>query len=678
MKTLKRLSFLSILVLAVATGALAGQVEPEKLYYGIEINDVLCGYSELETSAMEQDGKELVLLEHRVFVMISALGSKFDQEITLTYHIDPATGRFTHHDSNIEQGTTHLDSAIRVEGETARCTSSLSKDEKVVELGPGVILENTLFFPHLVRDFVGSDLDEKTYDIFEVREEAVQRATYTRAGAETVELAGRSYDTILLDRLSQATGLKSRLWIDTATGRVVKVEAPNNRESYLADASVVKKIEVANLDENLIAKVGVAIPDVHGISRVKVRARIEPSGMWVTPESLNVSGQSFTGTVEDNLVDGVFEVELPRYDGANAPPFPPEFGADESLQAYLEPADFIESDDPELVATAREITAGSEDCWEAARRLSGWVAENIDYAIPGGVTAKGTYDTRTGECGAHSFLFAALSRAVGIPARVVWGCTYVPSHGGGFGQHGWNEVYMGEAGWIPLDTTAFEIDFVDSGHIRIGEIGSMTIALNPIEMELLDYRVGSGETVDPQGAGAEKYARFLGEYTNVDLGKKVMVKQQGGALVLDVPGQVVLSLHDPDEQERWYCTMTNRVYCTFDEDEAGEVREMQIHEIIRMRRTAAPEEIPEEVPAEYGPYLGTYLLAQVQAEFTVVFDDGRLAMEDPLARKTIHLQPPDEHGGWLDEFGKNTIRFETSAAGEVEALVVDSVSRFRR
>jgi len=131
--------------------------------------------------------------------------------------------------------------------------------------------------------------------VFEVREAAVQTSTYTRAGRESVEISGTSYDAVLLDKLNHVTGLKVRMWIDTESGRVVQVEAPSNRRSYLADASVMKRIEVANLDQNLVTKVGVAIPDVHGISRMKVKAKIEPTGLWVTPESLNVPAQKFTG-----------------------------------------------------------------------------------------------------------------------------------------------------------------------------------------------------------------------------------------------------------------------------------------------------------------------------------------------------------------------------------------------
>jgi hypothetical protein len=33
-----------------------------------------------------------------------------------------------------------------------------------------------------------------------------------------------------------------------------------------------------------------------------------------------------------------------------------------------------------------------------------------------------------------------------------------------------------EAGWVPIDATALELDYVDSGHIRLGTLASF----NPV------------------------------------------------------------------------------------------------------------------------------------------------------------------------------------------------------
>jgi transglutaminase-like putative cysteine protease len=625
---------------------------------------------------MVKDGKEMTLLEQKTFAMLSALGSEFNTELKLTYHIDPA-GKFTYHDSHITQGPTKLDSAIYIEGDTARFTTTMSDKETSVTLPPDVILENTLFFPHLKKDFVDGKLGEKSYDIYEVRENEVQKTTYTKVGTEKLELAGKTYNAIILDKLNHKTGLKIKWWLDIENGYLLKA-AYANRISYRSDASVVKKIQIANLDENISTKANVSIADFQAISYMKVKATIEPTGLWVTPESLNVPGQRFTGTVKDNLIEGVFEIEHKRYDGSEAPAFPPDFSQDESLKKYLEAEEMVESNDSVLIQKAQEITEGSKDSWEAACRLSKWVAENISYTIPGGSTARKTYDIKAGECGAHSLLLTAFCRAVGIPARVVWGCMYAPNFGGCFGQHAWNEIYMGKAGWIPVDATASETDYVDSGHIRIGVFESLTTALNAKEVEVLDYRVGSMKMSKAEEGPPEKYKAYIGEYTNTANNNVLKVLVQDGNLTVDIPGKIVLALNDPDEAGLWYSKITNQLYFIFKKNDSGEVAEMELHQIIPLPKKSGPEKVDESVPAEFRPYPGKYFLAALQAEFTVQYKDGSLAVDDPLAKQTIKLQLPDEKGRWVDEFNKNAIFFDLDDDGNVKSMNIDSISRFRR
>jgi hypothetical protein len=675
MSTLRRSALSTLLLLLTLACALAAEAPTEEHYYAVEINGTLCGYAHVQAFPSELEGRATTRVEQRLFVMLSALGSEFNTEMLLTYEIDPVTGNFLEHHADITQGRNEYSWSAHVEGDTARITSSLLAGEKTVELPPDAILPNPLSEPHLKQAFVEEGLETRAFEILEVRDAELQTTVFTLAGSEELELAGKRFDTIIVDGLNQKTALKSKLWVDRETAQVLQAELPGNRRVYLDDATVAKRIELVNLDSSLIAKTNVSIPDIHGITYMKVRAVLEPHGLWITPESLNVPGQKFTGTVTENRIDGVFEIEHAHYDGTNAPPFPPDFSGDESLKEYLEPSDLIESADPVLIEKAKEITAGSKDSWEAVRRLSAWVAENIDYAIPGGTTARGTYDTRTGECGSHSNLVAGLSRAVGIPARVIWGCMYIPNLGGAFGQHGWNEVYMGQAGWIPLDATANEVDFVDSGHIRIGIHESAATAANPVEFEILDHRIGSGEA--PVAAPGQ-YEPYLGEYTQAETRRTMTVLVSDGALAVDIPGQIVLALNDPDEEGRWYAKLAPTVFVTFGEDRDGHFEEMQIHEIVRMQRTATPEEIDADVPERFHPYLGTYLLAQLNAEFTVIYRDDSLAVEDPLAKRTVGLKPPDAEGRWVDEFDKNTIRFEREEDGVFMTMVVDSASTFRR
>lgn len=489
MTTKRRIAFWMVFLSSVLFARGGRPASAEEYYYGIEINGTLCGYAKFTTAPLVQEGRKLLLLEHTVLMQVRALGKQVESRLKLTYHLDPETNSFRYHDSTVEQGGQRMFAKMRIDGGQAYVSGTGMDKEEAVELPPDVVLENTLYYPHLVADFANRKLESQSYKIFNGRDAKVQDVVYTKVGGETVRRAGKTFETIVLDCLNQSNGLKFRLWLDPATGIEVQTQLPN-RLAYLADASVTQSIQTAHLDPTLAVKANQMIPNPNNISYMKVRAVIDPTGLWASPESLNVPGQRFAGTVKDNHIEGEFEVEHRRYDGSKAPPFPPDFGRDPALKEFLEPSDFIQSSDPVLVEKAREISKGCKDSWEAARRLSQWVADNIKGAIPGGGTAKGVYDTRSGECGGYGFLTAAFCRAVGIPARVVWGCLYSTSGGGVFGQHGWNEIYMGEAGWIPFDTTRRETDSVDSGHIRIGVHQSTATALNARKIEIIDYRTG--------------------------------------------------------------------------------------------------------------------------------------------------------------------------------------------
>jgi hypothetical protein len=664
---------ITLLILILVTAASAGA---EEYYYGVEIAGVVCGYSRIQTSEFEESGRKLILLEQSFLLKLSALGSTFDTKMAFTYHIDTETGNFVYHDSDIHQGDQHYSGEVRVDGDSARFFSMLDDDSGVTYLPEGTILENTLFFPHLKKDLIDEGLSEKTYSIYEVREAKIHSVTYTAAGQEKLDLAGGEFEALTLDRFDHDNGLRSTFWIDRETGMILKTRVLKDRVSFLADNSIKKRIEVASLDGNIMADAGVYITDYHGISYMKVEARIEPTGARPTPESLNVPGQKFEGTVTGNLIDGIFEIEHPRYDGTDAPPFPPDFSGDGSIAEYLETTNFVTVDDPVLSGKAREVTEGAEDSWEAAKRLSLWVAENIDYAIPGGGTPRKTYDIRAGECGAHSLLLASFCRSVGIPARVVWGCMYVS--GGKFGQHAWNEIYMGDAGWIPVDATAFETDFVDSGHIRISEMVSSIISFGPREMKVLDHRIrGDGETEEAADDGGE-YSAFVGKYRNTRNGNVATALVRDGSLAVEIPGAAVFPLQDPDEEGKWKSMIGHRIHFEFEMGESGTADEMRLVQLVPMPRDPGPGEIDDSVPEDIRPLLGKYRLVQVNADFTVFYRDGTLMVNDPTDDSDVGLRPSGKEGLWIDEYGKNNIEFEMDKEGNATSMVIHSINRFAR
>lgn len=641
--------------------------EGEREYNAVEIGGTLCGYSESWSTTVTGEGRTLRREEARVQILLSVLGAGVDTSIHTVFLMDPATGQVLSCDLTIEQGPVKAGASVSINGQTARWTPKAGGEPRDIQLSPDVILGVPGYHPGLYRDFVQQKKEKMEYRMFDIMRGEIQNTTCVLTGREALTLAGSDYNALMVEEFNAGTGLKTSMWLDTGRDRILKT-AFLNRVFYLADVSVKKRIQRVSLDNSLFAKTNVTIKDIYTLEYLKVKAALTTAGERVTAESLNVPGQRFTGTVKDNVINGIFEISHPCYDGRGAPPFPPRLEGDSALLRYLKPEKLIESDDPALVAKALELTAGAAGSWDAARRLSRWVADEIGYDLPGGSTARLTFEKRLGECGGHSRLLTALCRGAGIPARVVTGCMYTYTKGGSFGQHAWTEVYMGKAGWVPVDSTAVEIDYVDAGHIRLGEEAMFM----PESMEILDYRCTAGTAgAGPAPALLEKFTPYLGCYSLAEApaGRGMFqIMIQNGSLALDIPGRMVCELKEPGPDGVWYLKITNRAGVRFRRDDSGKADGMAIMEYIQLP-PAEPAAPPEAgAPDAWQPYLGQYRIPMNQGTARVLHRDGQLAIEIPR-RGLITLKEPDAKGRWYDRRETGAfISFDQDATGKVTML----------
>ena len=140
---------------------------------------------------------------------------------------------------------------------------------------------------------------------------------------------------------------------------------------------------------------------------------------------------------------------------------------EEEVKRWAQPSNFIQSDHPDMVKTAKEIIDNTTDAWEAAQKICTWVKENMRTSYSAQLTnALDVLKHREGDCTEHSLLFVGLARAIGIPAREVAGLIYVDSPKPGFYFHQWAKVWIGK--WVDMDPT-FNQTLVDVTHIKIGE-----------------------------------------------------------------------------------------------------------------------------------------------------------------------------------------------------------------
>ncbi len=102
----------------------------------------------------------------------------------------------------------------------------------------------------------------------------------------------------------------------------------------------------------------------------------------------------------------------------------------------------------EVREKALEIIGGATDRREQAYLLFKWVRDNIRYKHPPNIWGNlPALHSRRGDCGSSSFLFVSLCRAVGIPARVVFG--RLLSEKKRSSPHAWAECFID--GWLPVD-----------------------------------------------------------------------------------------------------------------------------------------------------------------------------------------------------------------------------------
>jgi len=148
--------------------------------------------------------------------------------------------------------------------------------------------------------------------------------------------------------------------------------------------------------------------------------------------------------------------------------------------ACLAPSLFVQSDDAEIIALAREAAGNGTTPRERALRMRRWVyryIRNKDFTI-GFSSAKEAAIARRGDCTEHAVLLAALLRADGIPARVAVGLVYFR---GRFGYHMWTEAFLND--WTALDASMNE-EIVDATHIKLAEStltsGEETVGLIPM------------------------------------------------------------------------------------------------------------------------------------------------------------------------------------------------------
>lgn len=155
-------------------------------------------------------------------------------------------------------------------------------------------------------------------------------------------------------------------------------------------------------------------------------------------------------------------------------PFP--IDPPEGFERYLASTQHIDARSPAVGQMARELAAGEDDLFVVVSTVASWVKNNIQYnlsTLTADVSQPASWvlQNRYGVCDELTSVFIAMLRSLDIPARFVSGLAFTnnPAFPGGWGAHGWAEVYFPGVGWVPYDPTFGELAWIDPGHIKLKE-----------------------------------------------------------------------------------------------------------------------------------------------------------------------------------------------------------------
>jgi transglutaminase-like putative cysteine protease len=266
-------------------------------------------------------------------------------------------------------------------------------------------------------------------------------------GAEKVPVKGGEIEATRVRRT--VGGAVFDAWLDPE-GRTLRETGPLGISFVREDPreSAGKRLRTGrDLVESASIPVSRDIPDQETLSSLSIRL----SGADTARLAAEGGRQSLSGgvlTVVKESLNPAAAVRLPVTD--------PRFAE------YLRPSTLIESDRPEISAAARKAAGGETGALAAALRISDWLFENIAKKNVAGVPdALATLRNMEGDCNEHTYLFVAMARSLGIPARVNAGIACLR---GRFYYHAWPEVWAGT--WVTLDPTWGQAP-ADVTHIRL-------------------------------------------------------------------------------------------------------------------------------------------------------------------------------------------------------------------
>ncbi|MFH1842909.1 MAG: transglutaminase domain-containing protein [bacterium] len=122
-------------------------------------------------------------------------------------------------------------------------------------------------------------------------------------------------------------------------------------------------------------------------------------------------------------------------------------------QAYLVDEDKYRIHDPRIQQAVQQALGGERNPYWMMRNIHRYIRERMYYELSGGWNvAPRVIERGNGSCSEYTFVFIAMCRAAGIPARYV-GAVVIRGDEASYDDvfHRWSQVYLPSYGWVHVD-----------------------------------------------------------------------------------------------------------------------------------------------------------------------------------------------------------------------------------
>ncbi|MCR4438301.1 MAG: transglutaminase domain-containing protein [bacterium] len=154
--------------------------------------------------------------------------------------------------------------------------------------------------------------------------------------------------------------------------------------------------------------------------------------------------------------------------------------------------------DPLIQQSAREAVGDEQNPYWIARKIYHWLMGKMYYELAGGWNVAPEVLRRgNGSCSEYSFVYIALCRASGLPARYV-GSVVVRGDDASMDDvfHRWVEVYLPGYGWIPVDPSGGDQESPRAQALYFGHLANRFLITTEGggDSEYLGWTYNSAET----------------------------------------------------------------------------------------------------------------------------------------------------------------------------------------